>query len=208
MPHNPKGFVAVIVLAALATLIHLVPPQLTILTSAVVLLTPWLVLSIRARRRRSLMMSTFGWIAVVSGGALLLTDSTLDMLLEWPAILLPVAITTLLVITLTRFVLITQDTRRAFLGLAMVIYSTAAIRALNAKLDASPAQPQAVRVLSKYEARGRYLRLAAWGPRSSASNFSVGPEDYERIQSGDSVCFLLHSGALRIPWYEVATCAQ
>jgi hypothetical protein len=52
----------------------------------------------------------------------------------------------------------------------------------------------------------RDLRLGPWGPRRAAANVEVPRRVFDAVKVDDSVCVLLHPGALGIAWFEVEPC--
>jgi len=90
------------------------------------------------------------------------------------------------------------------------VYAYGAIVQANALLDNSAPQTYEVVVTGKHVTTGRsttyYLRLAAWGPQTDASDVTVGRRLYNVIEPGQTVCADLRAGALRIPWYTVFAC--
>jgi hypothetical protein len=81
---------------------------------------------------------------------------------------------------------------------------------VNALLDQSTANTYRVIVTGKYVSHGRstsyHLNLAPWGPNVSGQNLVVSYSQYAAVKTGDTVCMLLRSGALRVAWSELARC--
>ena len=68
-----------------------------------------------------------------------------------------------------------------------------------------------VQVVGGHVSRGRstsyYLKLGPWGPfPTSYSQMQVSRGEYERMRAGGVVCVELHSGALRVAWFEAVPC--
>jgi hypothetical protein len=82
---------------------------------------------------------------------------------------------------------------------------------LNALADQSVPRIFPAGVLAKRVSRDSkwttwYLTLKPWGPVAASDEVSVPEALYELTRPGDTVCVLLRYGALRIEWYQVATC--
>jgi len=81
----------------------------------------------------------------------------------------------------------------------------------DAVLDHSRPQVFQTEVLYKYVSTGRhttrYLRLAPWGPQQKITQVGVARSLYASVQPGQIVCVYFLPGALKIPWYQVASCA-
>jgi len=84
---------------------------------------------------------------------------------------------------------------------------------LNSLADSLAPQRYPVTVVSKYIHRGskstsRHLVLEPWGPVTARSDITVPADMYSSTQPGDTVCVLLHPGALGVEWYEITACAD
>lgn len=85
---------------------------------------------------------------------------------------------------------------------------------LTVVLDTQPDQatPQIYRtyVTGKHQTHGRstsyILELAPWGPVEKMNTVSVSVREYHQAAEGDSVCFAMRPGALRIAWYIKIDC--
>jgi hypothetical protein len=81
---------------------------------------------------------------------------------------------------------------------------------VNALLDPSTPQTYRVKVTAKNVSRGRstsyHVKLAPWGPYLSGQNLMVSYSKYTAVKTGDTVCMLLRSGALRVAWSEMGRC--
>jgi hypothetical protein len=98
-------------------------------------------------------------------------------------------------------------------GLITASYGYGAGLELNALADQSvprvfPAEVLAKRVSNDSHWTTWYLTLKPWGPVADTDEVSVSEALYRLRQPGDTVCVLLRSGALRIEWYQVATCSS
>lgn len=94
-----------------------------------------------------------------------------------------------------------------------IVYSVGLVDAADTMPDESTPSFFRTWIVEKHEYRGRrsttyYLRLAPWGPVSSADNVSVPVGIYNRSALGDPVCLALHRGFLRAPWYERLSCTE
>jgi hypothetical protein len=99
------------------------------------------------------------------------------------------------------------------LGLLTCSYGYGAGLELNALADQSVPRVFPTKVLEKRVSEDAkwttwYLTLKPWGPVAEADEVSVSKALYELMRPGDTVCVLLRSGALRIEWYQVATCGS
>jgi hypothetical protein len=97
------------------------------------------------------------------------------------------------------------------LGLITCSYGYGAGLELNNLADRSVARVfQAVvvekRVEGDWKWRTWYLTLKPWGPVTDNDEVSVSKTLYQQTQPGDTVCVWLKSGALRVGWYQVASC--
>jgi hypothetical protein len=99
------------------------------------------------------------------------------------------------------------------LGLITCSYGYGAGLELNALADRSvprvfPAWVLAKRISHDSKWTTWYLTLKPWGPVADIDEVSVSEALYQLTRPGDTVCVLLRSGALRIEWYQVATCSS
>jgi hypothetical protein len=102
---------------------------------------------------------------------------------------------------------------RGITGLLLILccgYGYGAGLQVNALLDQSTPQTYRVIVIAKHVSRGRstsyHLNLAPWGPNVSGQNLMVSYSQYAAVKSGDTVCMLLRSGALRVAWSALERC--
>jgi hypothetical protein len=83
---------------------------------------------------------------------------------------------------------------------------------VNALLDRSVPRPFRVVVISKYASHGKstsyHLKLAPWGPKVSGQDLMVSYIHYAALKPGDTVCMLLRSGALYVPWSQLGRCGD
>jgi hypothetical protein len=81
---------------------------------------------------------------------------------------------------------------------------------VNALLDRSTPQKYRVIVTGKNVSHGKstsyHLKLAPWGPNVSGQDLLVSNSQYAGTKTGDTVCMLLRSGALRVAWSELGHC--
>lgn len=178
-------------------------PALTLL-----ILLPWLFAGLALRTPGLFRFSPKSggpFSILIPAAVLLIADSTNDLLLEWPWVLVPL----LIAVALTRLIAADRNVKRAQLSVLFVwslMYGAGAMHVLNSQLDADPGQTHRARVMSK-EANRSSLTVASWGPRSSPSIIRVPVDLYAGTNPGDIVCFQLYRGALRIPWFEVGPCS-
>lgn len=89
-------------------------------------------------------------------------------------------------------------------------YGWAAPNLVNRAFDASPGRVVQVTIQSMHVTTGRgdrhHLGLAPWGPVTSSADVTVPPATYANLSVGGVVCATLHSGALGLAWYKVASC--
>lgn len=80
----------------------------------------------------------------------------------------------------------------------------------NVLLDRSEPQAFAAKVVGKRTSSGKsttyYLRVAPWGPVQEENEVSVPRDLYDAKAAGQSVCMILGTGALDIPWFVVGDC--
>jgi len=111
--------------------------------------------------------------------------------------------------------------RRRLLGPTRLVVVMTIIAALygwfapsvaNVAFDFSPGRTTRVTVLGKHEVAGNrggdtdYLDLPAWGPVAEPGPVDAGPWIYSHIGRGDTVCMVVHPGALRQVWYQATLC--
>ena len=98
-----------------------------------------------------------------------------------------------------------------FIALTGIMYSIGLANAANTLPDESAPRLYQSWALKKYESHSSkgtryYLRVAPWGPILYQDDVDVPMSMYKMLQVGDPVCFGLHPGFLRAPWYTVAIC--
>jgi hypothetical protein len=83
---------------------------------------------------------------------------------------------------------------------------------INALLDESTPRTYQVLVTAKHISRGRgtsyHLQLAAWGPKVGGQEVLVSSSRYSVTKVGDTVCMVLKSGALGVPWSALGGCGD
>ena len=81
---------------------------------------------------------------------------------------------------------------------------------VNALLDQSTPRAYRAIVTVKHVSHGKstsyHLNLAPWGPEVSGQDLMVSYSQYVAVKTGDTVCMLLRSGALRVAWSELGRC--
>lgn len=94
--------------------------------------------------------------------------------------------------------------------LLLIAYGYGTSTLANALLDRSPAASYATQVHGKHVTGGRQrtpqMRLGPWGPRKAAADVTVPWDLYRSTGIGDTVCVVVHAGALGVPWYRVVNC--
>lgn len=89
-------------------------------------------------------------------------------------------------------------------------YAYGAIAQSNALLDKSSTNAFTAVVTRKHVVHGRsisyHFRLDPWGPQLDETDITVPRQLYNAASIGDRVCIDLHSGALRIAWYQITQC--
>lgn len=154
-------------------------------------------------------------VALIFPGIGLALRAALDSdLLQWTPIL---SISALLAIALTVTIAKADSGTRkrpaALLAFLMfgASYALGLIGESNRLLDNSSPQTFHVVVVDKHISQGKstfyYLHLDPWGPQTAATEVSVPRSLYNSTSTGESVCVHLRPGALRIPWYVVASCS-
>lgn len=100
-----------------------------------------------------------------------------------------------------------------FLIITGGMYSIGLVNSINKLLDQSSSRPYETWVLKKsksHSSKGtRYLlRVASWGPVSYPHDVDVPMRTYNKTRVGDPVCYGLHPGFLRAPWYTSTSCTE
>lgn len=91
-----------------------------------------------------------------------------------------------------------------------ILYSAGLISSANTLLDRTKPAIYTVSVLSNQPTDNDYhkdiLKLAPWGPIQKSSDLHVDQEILSEAASIHQICLKLHSGFLRIAWYEAVPC--
>lgn len=135
-------------------------------------------------------------------------------LLHWQQLLAPVLLVTA---AMTAFVASADPSiakRRWPVLLFFVLslaYGSGVTALADALLDRSLPEIYQTQVLFKRMDTGSrhttwYLRIAPWGPQQHTSEVGVPRSFYSTVQLGQTVCVHYHPGALKIPWYVIASC--
>jgi hypothetical protein len=94
--------------------------------------------------------------------------------------------------------------------LFLVVYGCGLVTQTNTLLDRSQPRVFEATVLAKHVSTGRsttwYLTTGPWGAQQNAGDISVSRSLYRASIPGQTVCFNLFPGALKIPWYFVSAC--
>ncbi|MDP9054288.1 MAG: hypothetical protein M3N93_08300, partial [Acidobacteriota bacterium] len=98
-----------------------------------------------------------------------------------------------------------------FIVLCGGMYSIGLVNAINTLPDRSLPRPYRTRISKMHEIHSSkgtryYLLVAPWGPMIYPDNINVPMRTYNTSRVGDSVCFGLHPGFLRAPWYALMPC--
>jgi hypothetical protein len=104
-------------------------------------------------------------------------------------------------------------------GFVALVYADGAIKLVDVGLDtAAPATYRATvtakdlvyPIWSKYRSKNladTYLNLSPWGPDQVTDQIDVdGPQLYDAVDVGSTVCVHLHGGYLGLRWYEIGRC--
>jgi hypothetical protein len=153
-------------------------------------------------------------VLLISPGFLLTLRALIDVqILDWHRLL---ACAVLVAMALAAAVVWAVPSVREKLGAALltlallIAYGYGACALVNAILDHSSGSIHATAVYGKHVSGGRSrtptLRLAPWGPRTTAEDVTVSWDVYRATSVGDKVCVRLRPGALGIPWYAIAKC--
>jgi hypothetical protein len=100
-----------------------------------------------------------------------------------------------------------------FLIITGGMYSIGLVNSINTLLDQSSSRPYETWVLKKsksHSSKGTryFLRVASWGPVSYPHDVDVPMRTYNKTRVGDPVCYGLHPGFLRAPWYTSTSCTE
>ena len=155
-------------------------------------------------------------VPVIAPGASLAIRATYDLsFLHWQQLCSPI-----LVLTIAMTALIaaadpkTGKQRWSYLAFLLLaaFYSGGVTAMADSILDHSTPHVFQAEVLHKHISSGRsttwYLQLAPWGPQDHPDEVSVHRSLYNSVQPGQTVCVYLYPGALKIPWFQVAHCAN
>ena len=98
-----------------------------------------------------------------------------------------------------------------FFALTGFMYGSGLANAANALPDKSTPLVYQSWIVKKYESHSSkgtryYLGVAPWGPILYRDDVDVPMSHYKAVNVGDPVCFGLHPGFLRAPWYAVMLC--
>lgn len=89
-------------------------------------------------------------------------------------------------------------------------YSYGLVASSDTLFDHGQSTTYQTQVMGKHIAHGKstdyYLDFGAWGPLVGANKMGVPYGLYETAQPGDKVCFEVHPGTLRAPWYMRVNC--
>jgi hypothetical protein len=92
------------------------------------------------------------------------------------------------------------------------MYAFGLIAIADTQLDKGTPTNYRTQVLDKHITRGKstsyYLDLAPWGPFAQAKSLNVPIRVYDSTELGDTVCLVLHPGALHAAWYKRVECGR
>jgi hypothetical protein len=153
-------------------------------------------------------------VLLISPGFLLMGRALMDVqILDWQRLLWwAVLVTICLAGAIVRALpAVREKPGPAVLTLLLLgAYGYGACALGNALLDRFPATSYTAQVYGKHVTGGRQrtpeIRLGPWGPRKAAADVAVRWELYRGLRIGETVCVLVHPGALGVPWYRVARC--
>jgi hypothetical protein len=137
--------------------------------------------------------------------------------LRWQNLIAPAALAAGIVVAAAYRadpMILRDRTRRGFaLVLAAGAYGFGAVGLANQLLDGSPRQVYRTGVEGTRISRGSksaswYVDVGPWGPRSKPEEISVSRHIYDTVARGDTVCVIVGSGAIGVPWYRLDLCER
>jgi peptidoglycan/LPS O-acetylase OafA/YrhL len=155
-------------------------------------------------------------VPVIVPGLILALRAVYDLsFLRWQQLLSPIFLVT---IVMTALIASsdpkTGKQRWSYLATLFIAlgYAGGVTAMADSLLDHSTPQILQAEVLHKRISSGRhttwYLELAPWGPQDHPDEISVHRSLYNSVQPGQTVCVYLFLGALKIPWFQLAHCAN
>jgi len=199
----------------------LIDPRPYPLVMVLLALLPWLAILVSARWRRSPGGAEDSprpdlFVPMMLPGCILGLRAVLDVqiLAGWVPFLAAAVIAILMALVIRRV----QGERQIPLWLYLLLfipvmgfYGYGATVLANKLFDQAPPKmyltfvyDRSVNKISRHIERD--LRLGPWGPRKAAANVEVPRRVFDAVRVDDSVCVLLHPGALGIAWFEVEPC--
>ena len=92
------------------------------------------------------------------------------------------------------------------------MYAFGLVAFADTQLDKDTPTNYRAQVLDKHITKGKstnyYLDLAPWGPFAQAKSLNVPISVYDSAEPGDTVCLVVHPGALHAAWYRRVECGR
>jgi hypothetical protein len=213
--------VALVLSVAAAAGRHFGPATLHLASAVTLALAP--VVALLLKRRRPLLYAVFekwsdpradlGFILVVASIGLFIPDgSNIGFFPSKPLMLCIVLVAFAYIAPFFKSAYGNSSPERGLFALCFfaLFYSLGFAMVANTLPDNSNASIYAVPVTGKHttsgDSTGYYLELAPWGPEQKPGEISVPSSIYSKTVPGDQICFELHPGRLRAPWYGRIAC--
>jgi len=200
----------------------LLAPRPYSLAMGLLIVLPWLALLVLTHWRRNAVDSEDTaarpdlFLPLTLPGCILGLRAVLDvqMLAGWVAFVAAAVIALVMALVIRR----AQGERQIPLWLHLLLfiplmgfYGYGATVLANKLLDRAPPKMYLTFVYDRSVSRisrhiERDLRLGPWGPRKAPENVEVPRRVFDAVKADDSVCVMLHPGALGIAWFEVEPC--
>jgi len=151
---------------------------------------------------------------LISPGFLLMVRALMDVqILDWQRLMWWAVLVTICLVGAIVWALPAAREKPGVAALTLLLlgaYGYGACALGNALLDRSAAASYTAQVYGKHVTGGRQrtpeMRLGPWGPRKAAADVTAPWELYRSTHIGETVCVIVHSGALGVPWYRVTQC--
>jgi hypothetical protein len=210
------------VVAVAASAWGLIDPRPYALAMGLLALLPWLAILVSAQWRRSpgepedTASRPDLFVPLMLPGCILGLRAVIDVqvLVGWLPFLAAAVIALLMALVIRRV----QSERQIPLWLYLLIfipimgfYGYGFTVLANKLFDRAPPKTYLTFVLDRSVNKisrhiERDLRLGPWGPRKLPANVEVPRRVFDAVRVDDSVCVMLHPGALGIAWFEVEPC--
>jgi hypothetical protein len=153
-------------------------------------------------------------ILIILPGLLLMLRALQDVkILDWQRVLPGAVLVSLILMGSVLWAVPSAREKRGMVLLTLVLvmaYGYGAVALANSMLDHSTGSSYPTAVYGKYVTSGRNrtpkLQLELWGPRAARDDVTVPWDLYRSTSVGETVCVLLHPGALDVRWYRIAKC--